>query len=251
MILSSSPPERDEDRCLADVGPSTVVAVVVDASEEFNEVQRQALMDRFYRALSRAAPSDEPSRPVAGEVRVDVYNANAPLGGLIEPVFSQCSTPKLTGLQALAGNPSREEREYEEAFARPLDEAVRGLTTGTSSETSPILESLTAAAERSFAGRDEAQQNSIILISDLLQNSSLVSFYGRQQVPSFESFTSLPGRSSVSPDLKGADLCPIIINRSTENEDRLQTTRLVDWWANYADRMRGRLDMVCIRELQL
>ena len=251
VVVNASPPLRSDDLCLANEAPKSVVVVVVDASGEFTEVQQRALRDRFYRALDRLAPSDDPTRPVGAEVRVDIYNANAPLGRLIEPVFSRCSTPELSGLQLLAGNAARERREYEQEFAQPLDDIIRSLVAGQSSRTSPILESLTAAVEQSLAGRTSDQRHSIILVSDLLQNSDLVTFYGGSRVPDFSAFLDLPGRHEVSPDLRGATLCPIVINRSTDNEDRLQTGHLVDWWARYSDQMRGRFDGWCIQELQL
>lgn len=251
MVMAAAPPDRAESLCLVDEAPSSVVVVVVDASGEFTQVQQAAMLDRFYRALDRLAPSEDPSRPVGPNVRVDVYNANAPLGGLIEPVFSRCSTPKLSGLQFLAGNAERERREYADEFAEPLRATMEALVAGASTETSPVLESLTASVEQSLTGRSSEQDHSVIVISDLLQNSRTMTFYGHQSVPDFAEFNTSSGRNAVSPDLRGAKLCPILINRPNEIEDRLQSYRLFVWWEQYTTAMRGRFDGWCLEELQL
>lgn len=250
-VVNSTPPRRGEDLCRTDAGPAGVVVVVVDASGEFSPVQQTAMLDRFYRALERVAPSDEQTRPVAGDVRVDVYNANAPVGELIEPVFSRCSTPRLRGLQALAGNVDRENRTYRTEFAQPLDDAMRRLVAGDRSSTSPILESLSASVERSLSGRSSRDIQAVVVLSDMLQNSDTYTFYGRGGVPSFQDFYLDPAHNAVSLDLRGASFCPIVINRDNAVEDALQSAGLSVWWEQYAAAYRGRFELWCLQELQL
>jgi hypothetical protein len=250
-VFASLPPDRGSDLCRVNAEPEEVVAVIVDASGEFSPLQRAAMLDRFYRALQRVAPSDDETRPVGAEVRVDIYNANASTGGLIEPVFSRCSTPALTGLQLMGGNARREQRTYREVFAEPLREAMLDLVAGESSDTSPILESLSAAVEQSFTGRTSGDRQAVIVLSDMLQNSENYSFYGRQRVPPFEEFYRAPEHNSVSLDLRGAKFCPILINRANAVEDALQGVALSAWWEQYAIAFRGRYDGWCIGELQL
>jgi hypothetical protein len=250
-VFANLPPHRGSDLCRTDSEPEGVVAVVVDASGEFSPLQRAAMLDRFYRALQRVAPSDDERRPVGADIRVDIYNANASSGDLIEPVFSRCSTPALTGFQLMGGNARREQRTYREEFVEPLDQAMRELVAGESSDTSPILESLSAAVERSFSGRTSADRQAVIVLSDMLQNSANYSFYGHRQVPPFEDFYRSPEHNAVSLDLRGAKFCPILINRANAVEDALQGIALSVWWEQYAIAFRGRYDEWCIGELQL
>lgn len=250
-VFSSLPPHRSADLCREDSDPDQIVAVVVDASGEFTPLQRAAMLDRFYRALGRVAPSEDERRLVGGEVRIDIYNANASNGGLLEPVFSRCSPPPLSGLQLLGGNKRRDERSYLSDFVDPLRQSMERLVAGESTDTSPLLESISAAVEQSFSGRTSGNKQAVIVLSDMLQNSDNYSFYGQRGVPPFEEFYRSPEHNAVPLDLRGAEFCPVLINRANVIEDNLQGVALHIWWEQYAIASRGRYDTWCIEELQL
>lgn len=248
--ILATPPKRDGDLCIRGEAPVAIVAVVVDASGEFSEIQQEALIDRFQRALAHLSPPESATRLVAAETRVDLYDASTSAGRSLEPVFSMCAPAPLVGMSAIAGNARRVEREYHTEFVEPLLAELRGLVGRPESDRSPILESVTAAVEHSFLGRTTQNQQAVLVVSDFLQNSSVISFY-RSGIPDFEDFSASPAFNAVRPDMKGADFCPIIITRTSAVEDRLQTIALFRWWEEYASSNRGRFDAFCTREFQL
>lgn len=250
FAMLSMPPQRGEDLCLPGASASHVIAVVVDASGEFTEVQREAFVDRFGRALTHISAPETSSRLVAPETRIDIYDASTSAGRSLAPLFSKCAPAPLTGLSAIVGNPRRAELEYRREFHEPLFEVLAELVGRPESNQSPILESLTAAAERSFQGRSTRDQQTMLLASDLLQNSEILSFY-RGGIIEFDEFESQPEFNAVRPDLRGAAICPILISRSTIAEDRLQNLALGRWWEEYAAANRGRFDVWCLREFQI
>lgn len=248
--LSTTPPKRGEDLCIRSSRPESVIAVIIDASGEFTPLQQQAMQDRFLRALGHLSPPEEDNRLVRSETRIDLYDARADAGQSLEPVFSRCAPAPLNGLSALVGNKGRVEQDYRQDFLEPLLEAFEDLIGRPEAQTSPILESVTAAVEHSFQGRTTADDQDILIISDLLQNSSLLSFY-RSGTPDFSGFSSTPAFNAVRPDMKGAGVCPVMITRTSRAEDQLQTLALVRWWEEYALANRGRFDGWCTREFQV
>ncbi|WP_417480951.1 hypothetical protein [Maricaulis sp.] len=246
----SAPPARDENLCIIGQPPGTIVALVVDASGEFTEVQQQAMLDRIARALTYTAAPTTLGRIVTNETRIDVYDATAAVGETLHPVFSKCSPTALHGLQRISGNSRRLEHDYERNFEAPLLATLADLVGHAESDRSPILESLTAASERSFAGRTVADAQKVLLVSDLLQNSEVLSFY-RDGVTDFSRFEQSSNFNAVRPDLRGADVCVVSITRANEVENRLQTTRLVRWWEDYIRASRGRTDIFCFGEFQI
>jgi len=246
----SAPPRRDENLCIVDHSPPVVVALVVDASGEFSAVQQQAILDRLDRALRYTDEPTAEGRIVGNETRVDVYDATAAAGETLAPIFSKCSPAPLHGLERVSGNPRRVELEYERDFERPLLAALGDLVGHSESDRSPILESITAASERSFAGRTVTDTQKLLLISDLLQNSEILSFY-QSGVVEFSVFEQSANFNAVRPDLRGADVCVVSITRANAVEDRLQTTRLLRWWEDYVRATRGRTDGFCFGEFQI
>lgn len=248
--LSAAPAKRGADLCVHGAKPPTVVAVIVDASGEFSEVQQQAFLDRLQRAFAYLSAPDSSERLIASETRVDVYELATHVGQRLEPVFSMCAPAPLTGISAWVGNPRRIERDYQTRFEQRMLAVFQGLVGQPEADRSLILESITAASEQSFHGRLETDRQHLILVSDLLQHSPVISFY-RSGVGEFRQFASEASYNSVRPDLKRATFCTIIIARTNPTENRLQSTALLRWWEEYAVANRGNFDPRCYREFQI
>lgn len=249
MILTAVPPNRGDNLCTKN-GPAGIIVLIIDASGEMSSVQKVAIRDRFFRAMQHASPPEVDGRIIGNEYRLDVYDAQTNEGAVSAPAFSKCSPAPLGGLSKMAANSRKEERTYQTEFEEPLERILTELIGKPEANVSPLLESFTAAAEQSFAGSQIDDRLHVIYASDLIQNSSVLSFYG-SGVGEFRDFQMSAGYNAVRPDLRGAVVCPMIIKRSGRTEASLQTVRLVRWWEQYIEANRGRIDGVCVSDFQL
>lgn len=92
--------------------------------------------------------------------------------------FSLCNPGRGEQINPLYRNPNRVEARYQALFERPLQRALADLVQPRDAPQSPILEALARLAqEENFDS--SVPQRRIILVSDMLQNSTLYSVYGQ------------------------------------------------------------------------
>ncbi|MGP1275311.1 MAG: hypothetical protein ACQRW7_07840 [Caulobacterales bacterium] len=114
--------------------------------------------------------------------------------------FSLCNPGRGEQINPLYRNPNRVEARYQALFERPLQRALADLVRPKDAPQSPILEALARLAqEETF--NSSVPRRQIVLVSDMLQNSSLYSVYGQAR-----------------QDLSGRLPDPETIARQIENE---------------------------------
>lgn len=158
-------PPRDEETLCQKTGPTGHTLILVDKSDPWSEVQAGRLK-RLVKQIGDELPAE---RLMSIYVFNDIFEPGFP------PLISLCN-PGRTASE-LIGNPRREYLRWVEKFGRPLDEALTVLTQPAKGNQSPIVEAIGDVVSRR-ENRVPAGDRTLVLVSDMLQNSKGFSVFG-------------------------------------------------------------------------
>ena len=166
---------READPCAdwpTGLAPETVV-VVMDATDGLSRPQREDMWSRI-RPVADRAPAGSVFHLF--EVRSEAPGGVRELGVVRRP-------PHPCEVNHWSDNPDQRAAQWAPRYLRPLRDALGTMSRAAPSDSSAILQALSAAA-RPF-GESPAAEGWLILVSDLLQNVG-VDFY--RGVPDFDRF---------------------------------------------------------------
>jgi hypothetical protein len=130
-----------------------------------------------------------------------------------------------SGANFLNENPPRIKKKFIEEYAAPLQEAIARLNPDQTARTSPLLESIKDVSR--FAGFSANQHRELWICSNMLENSSQISFYGKN----WKNFNRLLKRSlhilDVANILAGVNVMVYRI------PDPNYTPAHEEWWKKY------------------
>lgn len=213
-------------------GPTAIHAILIDRSDPIQPLQAQQARLTIDRYVKNAK---------VGE-RFDLYVADGDAGKVLSAVSSVCNPGRGDQANELYQNPQMIQRQFEEKFLAPLNTTLGQLLSVATSQTSPILESIRAAAVSSF-GTVEAGviPLRLTIISDLVQNTPLYSNFRSE--PNFADLAKRPEWRSLQANLKGAkvDVMYLLRTTATRNNLPIQNRPHQEFWfkvfdANGADR---------------
>ena len=174
-------------------GPTAIHAILIDRSDPIaplQVLQAKQTIERYVRSAK------------IGE-RFDLFTANGDAGNVLSAIASVCNPGRGDQANELYQNPQMIQRQFEEKFLKPLEASLQQLLTSTTADTSPILESIRAAAVSSF-GTVEPRTIPLRLtiISDLVQHTALHSHFKAE--PKFADLAKRSEWRSLQANLKGA-----------------------------------------------
>jgi hypothetical protein len=186
--------------------------VIFDRSDPISPQQRQRIRLAIDKLKSEA--------PFG--YRFDIYTFEGDAKNVLQPIRVVCSPGPPWKANWLIENPEHVLRNYEERFASVLDQAIDPLLGASVQPSSPIIESLRAAAissfgpfkESSFGPLREPSQAAprqsrkvplrITLVSDMIQNTG---FYSQIRSDwDFDKLSKHPEWPSLRSDFNGADV---------------------------------------------
>lgn len=212
---------RYDETTLCNVdGPAAVTAILIDATDGLNSVQRRAVLNRLNRI----------NRTLVANERVDVFEISAGADALV-PTFSMCRPVSASETSSLTGNKRVAQARFDATFKPKLEASLVKLLDRQPSDSSPIMEAIQAAVVASFQAPDvpEAAPKRLIVVSDMLQHSASVSQYGA--VPDFFEFRETPAFELMSTDLDGANVTVLYLKRPSAAQ--VQGRRHADFWMEW------------------
>ncbi|SRR6266404_2007006 len=191
-------------------GPTAVHAILIDRSDPLLPVQAlqaRQTVDRYVRSAK------------IGE-RFDLYVADGDAGKVLSAVSSVCNPGRGDQANELYQNPQMIQRQFEEKFLKPLGANLDELLSVATSNTSPILESIRAAAVSSFGAIElGAIPLRLTIISDLVQNTPLYSNFRSE--PNFADLAKRPEWRALQANLKGAKVDVMYLLRADAKRNGL------------------------------
>ncbi|ESQ92896.1 hypothetical protein ABAC460_01225 [Asticcacaulis sp. AC460] len=227
--VMSHPPLDPETQCPA--RPKSVTVLLVDVTDPMNLPQRQDFLNQLDRLVD-----DIPRYGKLVVVKVDPVSDR-----LLVPVIVRCNPGSAKDETEMNGNPARLEKLHDERFVAPLKAAYDQLLTASGADQSPILESIQSVAltELNKPSIGDIPKR-LVVASDLLQNTSSVSFY--KALPDPVPFTNGQDFSRVRTDLRDTDVELWMLQRSDSNQT--QPRALPELWEKIIDKEGGKLKRV-------
>ena len=205
-----------------------VTMVLIDATDPLDDVQKERAIAALLKDAEHA-----PKR-----ARIDIYSARPESKQLITPLFSKCNPGAETN--PFISDAKAAKKRFSNGYIKILESAFNEAVGKPSARTSPILESIRAASVRSFSRIPDSTRRQIIIISDMLQNSTVVSHY--RGIGSFDVFRASKGWPKVIVDLGGADVRIFYITRYQARN--IQGRQHLSWWEKYFEAVNGELSEV-------
>lgn len=174
-------------------GPTAIHAILIDRSDPISPQQAQQIRTVIDGYIARAR---------IGE-RFDLYVASGDTVNVLAPVASVCSPGRGDQANELYENPQMIQRRFDEKFVGVMKDSLTRLLSATTADSSPILESVRAAAISSFGAIEPGQiPLQMTIVSDMVQHSPGNSHFRGET--NFDDLAKRPVWRSLQANLKGA-----------------------------------------------
>ena len=195
--------------------PTTdIIAILIDATEGLPERAARQASIRIEQVLS-AAPENS---------LINLYAIKSGNESHIEPIANICKPSNGEDVSNLTGNKHYTIMQYEERFLKPLRLQIDNLIDANSSSTSPLIESMQSAVIESFEANANTGEKRLIIVSDMIQNTNLYSFY--REKPSYENYNEISTQSGKGMlRLDGITVELLIVARSFPKGTRKDVVR--------------------------
>lgn len=158
-IASGDKPKAQADGCAGDVTNNTVI--VLDHSEKITDQTRTEIAARALAHVQKRVQTNE---------RVTVFNISEASKKALAPAFSRCKPP--TDGNRMIENVKHIEKSYKRDFIEPLTSALS--TPPVDAPESPLGQAL---IDISLSQHLRGQRNSLLVFSDLMENTPRFSLY--------------------------------------------------------------------------
>ena len=237
--LSPEPLKLDDETLCPESGPEKVTAIIVDTTNRVSPISRTDILERLEDLV---AGSNTAEMMVAYETTTVGENSEGDENPL-PPLVTVCNPGDPDEASEWTQNPRLVQEQFDVRFRQPLERVFSSLLVlSEPAGRSPLMENVQAISVTVFARQDYADiPKRLILISDLLQHSDNLSFYGR--LPDYATFATSIGADALRTDLQGVDVEVMFIQR-TQHRRFGDVRRLVDFWERWVSEQDGRLTRV-------
>ena len=208
------------DNCPEDGAYAGQVSILVDPSDSLTNVQ-QSVTPRILEVI-------EADAVVTTEIRV--YALARAGRGDTASVFRLCVPAHPDDVSSVTGNPRIAARKYDE-FQASLRESLSAVLSSRGDDVSPLLEGIQVAVVSAFQPRTSTMPRQLLIVSDMLQHSGAVSFYGGGP-PDFGVLARNPDYGTMRVDLSGVEVTVFLLARGGEG-GRVQGGGMRQFWEDY------------------
>lgn len=193
-------------------------SVLIDRTDRLSDLQLQALKQEVLHWAAQV--------PKHGAFRVYEVGVG---GKLLTPVLDVCNPGDGRDASSLDANPGFLRKRYEQKFTAPINAMLVAMQADEEQATSPIMEAVQAISVHDFGDNSPPGENSLTIVSDLLQNGTGVSFY--RNVPDAPSFEKSPTGKTLHADLGHVEIAVYLITRL--KDAKYQTDALGAFWIHW------------------
>lgn len=226
----------DDQGCPRKSGPSREIIVLLDTSDPLTPIHKAKLRSILDEMTDPAASGRHETLPVREGERVSFYrlrSASIPESP-VEQICNPGGNPADRGWkdELVTGGVITEWRykQFEEAIEDLFPEA-----NGPPQPASPLLETIAVVTARHAPSRranEDVKPAHLIIISDLLQHTKMLSHYGSYPEPD-----SLP--RALAADLSRVEVSLFRLER--QKYAKHQTAKHFYWWTDWAEEMEGKV----------
>ncbi len=205
------------DDHLCPPNPASYLAVLVDVTDPMSLPQRQDLRNKL----------EDLKDDVRKGGKISIYKVDTANEKLLTPMLEVCNPGDASDVSEMSGDPKAVQKLWNEKFEKPLDAVFQQVTIASGSDTSPILQSIQSITLTDLKDRKAKDKpRRLIVISDLLQNTPGLSFYGR--IPSTDEVVNGREFATARTDLRGVDVELWMLQRADYSKSQPRT--LAELW---------------------
>lgn len=222
-----------DDRLCPPGGPIGHTILLVDKTDPMTFSQKEAfvrllaeLSERRSIEVAGAGAGNLNNRVGVGEL-FSVFVLGEDFKETPKPVFEMCKPGKGSDSGVWLANPKKLERVYVEKFDEPLKKVEALLISEVPAKHSPIMEMLQMVAVNGFRANDTAGKRRLIVVSDMLHNTSEYSQF--KAIGSFVDFKNAPYFQKVRTEFTDVNVVLFYLMYSPS----LQTNKNAVFWEEY------------------
>ena len=216
----SAAPDIDAELCPDERYLAGRIAIVLDPSDSLHYTQQADARDRILHFAESA--------PEYTEIRLYVLSENERQRSSVR--FRVCAPADPDQVGRFRGNPEMARRQYDEDFRDPLDRHLEELLAGPGALASPILKTIQDVAVDAFPPTDSPLPRQLVLVSDMVQHSSDMSFF--EGPIDFVALGNHPDYPTMRVDLEGVDVTVFFLRRRGL-AGRIQARPIQEFWDEY------------------
>lgn len=223
---ASSQTKLDKETLCPLDGPVAVTALLIDTTDPISETTLLDAKNRFRKAVSDI--------PVGG--LLEIYGLTEKPGDLIK-MFDGCNPGDGSTVDEWTSNPARRQRQWEEAFSKPLDDVSNRIPDGQAGNQSPIMAAIQNIKLTVFDRFGKpSMPRQLIVASDMIEHTGLYSQY--KSGIDYETYAKSPANREYRTTLDGIDVAIWYIDREVKpfaGRDHLE------FWAEWIQRSHGNI----------
>jgi hypothetical protein len=209
----------EQTLCPVATGPVAETVFLFDLTDPLTPAQNGQLRQQIESILDTA--------PLGTQFTMGVVSPDPAHWGATDPLCKPRSDEDVT---ALTQNVALVQARYDDLFLTPLRAKIDGMIGATGADSSPIMESLQALLADTPGFATTSVPRRVIIVSDLLQHSDVMSFYRGEDWDSFAASTAF---ARLNRSLDGAE---VLIFRIPRPVDRIDDPAIIDhFWLRYLD----------------
>jgi hypothetical protein len=228
LLFNSDAEVLDEVTLCPLSGARSTTVVLLDRTDAFGAITRADIQSQIEQRISETEAGGE----------VILFGVNEVVDHTLEPIIRVCNPGSPQTADPLYSSFEIMKRNWDERFETPLKNELQFLMTVSSAETSPIMESAQSVSIthlHPFPGM--RHRTKLIIVSDFLQNSSFVSFYGSSV--DYAEFSSGQSALGLNPDLAGVEVELWLIQRasSIQGDGSAQLNFFASWISEHGGQL--------------
>ena len=236
LLLRPDAVARDEETMCPESGPSRITAILVDTTDRVASVSRADILGR----LDDLVENSETDEMIVAYESQPISEAVG--SGPLEALLTVCNPGDPDEASELTRSPALIRRRLEERYRRPLERVFQDLLDRLQAPETPLMENVQAIAVTQFSrNRYDGLSKRLVLVSDLLQHSDNLSFYGG--LPDYASFSRSPGADALRTDLNGVEAEILLIQREV-HESLGGARRVIAFWERWMADQGGQITRV-------
>jgi hypothetical protein len=221
-------PPRLDDVTLCPATSDTISVLLVDVTDTLSLPQRQDFRNQL-EGLRETIPRYG---------KLSVFKVDPLSDQLLKPVIERCNPGTAEDVSWWTGNKTKAAFVWDNKFKAPIDSAFDQIAGASNAPESPILESIQSVALTQLNNRAaEGKVKRLIIASDLLQNTTRISFYN--SLPTQESIFASNAFRLLRTDLRGVEVELWMLQRADVRER--QPIQLIQLWTAMIGAMGGKV----------
>jgi hypothetical protein len=223
---ASSQGKIDKETLCPIDGPVAVNAFLIDTTDPISKTTLIDVKNRFTKAVA--------SIPVGG--LLEIYGLTEKPGELVK-MFEGCNPGDGSTVDQWTNNPARRQRQWEEAFRKPLEEVEGKIPDGQAGNASPIMaaiQNIKLAVFDRFGKPGTPKQ--LIVVSDMIEHTKIYSQY--KSGIGYDAYLQSAANDEYRTSLDGIDVAIWYVDREAKpfsGRDHLE------FWAEWIQRSHGNM----------